>query len=239
MYSPVDWRPPWKVEVPKPETVRLFVTLKSVEVARVMRVTPKVVEAEVKVGAETTPLAVTVKRLVVAEPEAFVDEAIAKSGSALFTTVRWIERSANGVVVPTVRTVAKRFWRVDDAVAMMPPLKLIKVEVASQVFSVVNGKDAVRADASEVDETLLLNVVQSADVRSPRTVPEDEGMLNVKVPPAFVIPQSLLIAVDDVAKVSAPVCAEPKDCAKERTPVLVTLPFKYVRPEEKVVVAAA
>jgi hypothetical protein len=227
------------VEVPKPETVRLFVTLKSVEVARVMRVVPSEVEAEVKVGALTTPSAVTVKRLVVAEPDAVVDEAIAKSGSALFTTVRWIETVANGVVVPTVRTVAKRFCKVEDAVDMMPPLKLIKVEVASQVFSVVNGKDAVRADASEVDETLLLTVVQSAAVKSPRTVPEEDGMLNVKVPPAFVMPQSLLIAVEEVAKVSAPVCAEPKDCAKERTPVLVTLPFRYVRPLEKVVVAAA
>ena len=159
----------------------------------------------------------------------------------MFTAVLWMATVANGVVVPTVIAVAKRFWSVEEAIAMTPARRSRMVDVDTILFEAVevNGKEAVIAEASEVEETLLLNVVQSPAVRSPRTVPDDDGMLKVKVPPAFVIPQSFEIAVDEVAKVRAPVCAVPKDCARERTPVLVTLPFRYVRPEEKVVVAAA
>jgi len=40
----------------------------------------------------------------------------------------------------------------------------------------------------------------------------------------------------EVARVMAPVWAVPYVCCRERRPVLVTLPFRYVRPEEKVVV---
>ena len=62
-------------------------------------------------------------------------------------------------------------------------------------------------------------------------------MLNVNVPEELVMPQSFEIAVVDVARVIAPVCAVPYVWASERRPVLVTFPAAYVRPEEKVVVA--
>ena len=60
--------------------------------------------------------------------------------------------------------------------------------------------------------------------RGPRTEAEADGRLKVKVPPELVMPQSLAMAVVEVARVRAPVCAEPEECARERTPVLVTFP---------------
>ena len=82
---------------------------------------------------------------------------------------------------------------------------------------------------------MLLKVDQSLEESAPRAVAEAVGRLKVKVPPLLVIEKS--VPVVEVARVSAPVCAVPKDCWSERTPVLVTLPFAYVRPEEKVVEA--
>jgi len=109
--------------------------------------------------------------------------------------------------------------------------------------------------------------VDESPVPPPPTpnVPESVGA-KVKAPPELVIPREAvrpLNAVEDVANVIAPVCAEPYVCASERrpvfemvtlpvapetlipvpamferTPVLVTLPAEYVRPDEKVVVAA-
>ena len=73
------------------------------------------------------------------------------------------------------------------------------------------------APESDVEETLLLKVVQSPAVKSPRTLAEADGRLKVKAPATFVIPQSLLMAVEEVAKVMAPVCAVPYVCAMEET----------------------
>lgn len=226
--------PPWKVEVAREETVRLFTTFKSVAVAFVSVTVPKEDEALVKYGALTSPDGRTAKSEVVALPLVFVEEAMAKMGSELLTPVRWIENVANGVVVPMVKEVLKRFWSVEEAVAMMPAAKLIKVEVASQVDSVVNGKAK-----SDEEETLLLKALQSPAVKSPRTVAEEDGSWKVKVPATFVIPQSPEIAVELVASVSAPTCTVPNVCASERTPAFVNWPFAYESPVPAVVVAAA
>ena len=56
---------------------------------------------------------------------------------------------------------------------------------------------------SDVELILLLKVDQSAEVRSPRLVAEDEGRLKVKVPPLLVMEKS--VPVVEVASVSAPV----------------------------------
>ncbi len=72
------------------------------------------------------------------------------------------------------------------------------------------------------------------------SVPESVGA-KVKAPEVLVIARfevRPLKAVDEVAKVMAPVCAvPPPSCWSERRPVLVTFPAKYERPDEKVVVA--
>lgn len=52
---------------------------------------------------------------------------------------------------------------------------------------------------------LLLKVVQSVDERRPLTDAVAVGRFKVNVPAELVIPQSLLIAVVDVASVMAPV----------------------------------
>ena len=45
----------------------------------------------------------------------------------------------------------------------------------------------------------------------------EEGRFQVKAPATLVIPQSLLMAVEEVAKVMAPVCAVPYVWAMEET----------------------
>lgn len=70
-------------------------------------------------------------------------------------------------------------------------------------------------------ESLLLKVVKSAAVKSPRTVADADGMLKVNAPPELVMPQSLLIAVVDVPNVIAPVCAAPYVCWIDVTPLLI------------------
>jgi hypothetical protein len=57
------------------------------------------------------------------------------------------------------------------------------------------------------------------------------GILKVKVPEELVIPQSLLIAVVLVARVIAPVTAEPAECWRERRPEFVRAPPERERPE--------
>jgi hypothetical protein len=64
----------------------------------------------------------------------------------------------------------------------------------------------------------------------------------VKVAPEFVmeleIVRPLNEVADDVATVIAPVCAVPPPfCVTESTPVFVTFPLAYERPDENVVVA--
>ena len=56
---------------------------------------------------------------------------------------------------------------------------------------------------SEVEDSLLLNVVQSAEVRRPRAVADAFGMLKIVCWPLLVMVKSLPVV--DVAKVTAPV----------------------------------
>jgi len=95
-------------------------------------------------GMVTRPEGATAKSEVVAEPFAFVEEETLKIGMPE-TPTRRMPAVANGVVVPMVKEVAKRFCSVEEAVLMSPPLKLIKVEVAIQVLSVVKGYAKVAA----------------------------------------------------------------------------------------------
>ena len=169
-------------------------------------------------GIVTRPLAAMRKSEVVALPFALVEEAMSTMGVLLSTQVRCIPAVAHGEVVPRVNRVAKRLWSVDDAVAITPWVKLIRVEVASQVVSVVKGKAK-----SDEDDTLLLNTVQSAEARQPKMEPEavSQAMSSlVKVRPA---PPVRLVSVE--ISIAVPRSA-------------VTLPFTYVRPVENVVVAA-
>src|SRR3989338_7605663 len=93
-----------------------------------------------------------------------------------------------------------------------PPVsaKMVEVETILLLVVEVNGKAK-----SEDEETLLLKVVQSPAVKSPRTLAEADGSWKVKAPATLVIPQSLLMAVEEVAKVMAPVCAVPYVWAME------------------------
>lgn len=75
--------------------------------------------------------------------------------------------------------------------------------------------------AREDEETLLLKIFQSPLERSPRIEAVAVGKLKVNAPAEFVMPQSLFIAVVEVAMVRAPVWAEPYVCNIERTPVFV------------------
>jgi hypothetical protein len=161
----------------------------------------------------TLPLARMVNRLVVALPAALVDDAMEKIGLPE-TAVRWIPRSAKEVVVPNVMRLPKRFAIVEEAEAMRPPVKEIVVDVETMLLLNVEVKGQAK---SEEDETLLLKVVQSPAVKSPRVFVVADGMLKVKAPATFVIPQSFEIAVEEVAKVMAPDCAVPKVWAMEET----------------------
>ena len=87
---------------------------------------------------------------------------------------------------------------------------------------------------SEVEEILLLKPVKSALVRRPRLVAEAEGILKVMVFPAAVTVKS--VPVVEEAMVTVPVCVCPAG-PTARTPVFVTFPPEYARPEENVVVA--
>ena len=69
--------------------------------------------------------------------------------------------------------------------------------------------------------------------RDTASVPVHAGV-RVNAPAEFVTLRRMLVSLD-VARVSAPVCVVPYVCARERTPVLVTLPAEYVRPDENVV----
>jgi hypothetical protein len=77
--------------------------------------------------------------------------------------------------VPMVRVRVKRFWSVELAVDMRPPRKLTNVDVATQVFSVTNGKGAE-----------ALKRVQSTVARQPKTAAE--AVLQVTAPAAYVRP---------------------------------------------------
>jgi hypothetical protein len=72
--------------------------------------------------------------------------------------------------------------------------------------------------------------------RAAASVPVHCGV-KVKVPPELVTLRRRLVS-EEVAMVRAPVCVLPYVCFTERTPVFVTFPPEYERPEENVVVAA-
>jgi len=57
--------------------------------------------------------------------------------------------------------------KVEDAVERMPLVNPIVVLVALPYAVAVNGNAPVTADASDEEETLLLNVVQSAEESAP------------------------------------------------------------------------
>jgi hypothetical protein len=75
-----------------------------------------------------------------------------------------------------------------------------------------------------------LNLEKSEEERRPRIEAEAVGILKVKVPEEFVIPQSLLMAVVEVARVIAPVTAVPAECWRERRPAFVRAPEERESP---------
>jgi len=62
---------------------------------------------------------------------------------------------------------------VEDAFAIRPAVNWMRVDVELPSAVGVNGNCAVRAALSEELETLLLKVVQSAEVRKPLVEPDD------------------------------------------------------------------
>ena len=115
----------------------------------------------------TLPLGSTLNMEVVAEPLAFVEDAMSKSARP-DTPVRWTPREAKDVVVPSVTSLPKRLGIVVDAFAMSPCVKATMVDVATMAVFAVEVK-------GQAKSALLLNVVQSAAVRRPRTVAEEDG----------------------------------------------------------------
>ena len=156
----------------------------------------------------TLPLGSTLNMEVVAEPLAFVEDAMSKSARP-DTPVRWTPREAKDVVVPSVTSLPKRLGIVVDAFAMSPCVKATMVDVATMAVFAVEVKGQAKRDE---ELTLLLNVVQSAELKQPKTETE-------------AVSQSM----------SSTVRVNPSPAVR----VLVTFPFKYVMPPEKVVVAAA
>lgn len=107
--------------------------------------------------------------------------------------------------------------------------------------------------APEVEARVVRVLLAEAKRRSPEVTEErpvpppwtervpDMVGLKTKAPAVLVILRPIvcpLVVWEEVPKVMAPVWAvPPPNCWRERSPVLVTLPFRYVRPEEKVVEA--
>ena len=153
--------------------------------------------------AVTTPVAAMRKRELVAK----VALVVATSKRLFVEAEGAMYREAKGaLVVPMERPLVSA--------------RMVEVETILLFVVDVNGQAK-----SDEEETLLLNVVQSPAVRSPRTLAEEDGMFQVKVPaPLSVMPQSFEIAVEEVAKMMAPVCAEPKVCRAEVTPVTRHVP---------------
>ncbi len=85
------------------------------------------------------------------------------------------------------------------------------VEVASAVSAEPDG-EPMRSAPSATDESPVPPLLIAS-------VPLHVGA-KVKVPPEFVIERLMLVS-DEVASVSAPVCAEPKDCWSDETPLLI------------------
>jgi hypothetical protein len=138
---------------------------------------------------------------------------------------------------------------VEEAKAYIPWVNPIKVLVALAVAppKVVGVKGKI--EAREEEETLLLKVVQSVEVRRPRVEGPEDGRLKVSVPAEAVMPQSPLIAVEVVAKVMAvSVVVEypepravmpPKEEALIQVPPMAKQPVRRFKPEPKVEVAIA
>lgn len=107
----------------------------------------------------------------------------------------------------------------------------VKVCVEPHVLAVVvpNASEIVLAEfwsgyVNVSAACFALKVVQSVPERRPRILAVAVGTLKVKVVPELVMPQSFDIAVEEVARVRAPVCAEPLEWVSESTPVLVRVP---------------
>jgi hypothetical protein len=98
------------------------------------------------------------------------------------------------------RPVANEVWR------MVPP-----VEVASAVSDEPDGEPKTRLP-SATDERPVPPLFTA-------NVPVQVGA-KVKVPPEFVMDSAMLVS-DEVANVSAPVCAEPNECWTDETPLLI------------------
>ena len=88
-----------------------------------------------------------------------------------------VEKKLVEVALVVVPMVTVRAEMVEVAYAVNPPLNCVRVEVALPA-----SWKGYWARSEEV-ETLLLKVVQSAEVRRPRAEPEAEGTLRVAVPP--------------------------------------------------------
>src|SRR3989344_6363470 len=155
----------------------------------------------------TKPRSEMRKKEVVAMPFAWVEEETSKSGCVEAKEPK-TERRAKGVLVPRVTSLPKRLGIVVEAFAMSPCVKATMVEVATMAVFAVEVKGQAKRDE---DETLLLNVVQSAELKQPKTEAE-------------AVSQSM----------SSTVRVNPSPAVR----VLVTFPFKYVMPPEKVVVGA-
>ena len=104
-----------------------------------------------------------------------------------------------------VEVSAVRLKMVDDAVEINPCSVGLMENTVTPVPVSSPSTPASKADVwSDVDASLVLKFVQSVDDKRPLTVPLAAGKLKVKVPLELVMPQSLLMAVVEVASVMAP-----------------------------------
>jgi hypothetical protein len=109
------------------------------------------------------------------------------------------------------------------------PIKVL-VALAAEAPKEVGVKGKI--EAREEEETLLLKVVQSVDVRRPRVLGPEDGRLKVRVPAEAVMPQSPLMAVVVVAKVMAVsvVLAQPEPSVAIPTALPQSLPVAETTP---------
>ena len=117
------------------------------------------------------------------------------------------------------------FWNVVQSVDERYPFVELFAWEMERVFP--ENESGAETTAVAIEEPLPVRMPESEvePVPPPATVrvPESDGA-KVKVPPAFVTESDEVrpfVVADEVANVTAPVCAEPKDCCIDVTPLLI------------------
>lgn len=108
---------------------------------------------------------------------------------------------------------------VDDAVVNEPSVAESAVELAYGVVTAVPPDVTSEVPLKYTEFPVVVNDEALVPPRAIDSVPLHVGA-KVKVEPELVIERLMLVS-DEVARVKAPVCAEPKECWSDETPLLI------------------